>query len=459
MIRELQSDVTIIGGGPGGYVAASHASRLGAKVTLVEKNKLGGTCINRGCIPTKALIDIGETISDSSRLKEYDIQMDSTRLNFSRIMKDANSLAEEVRGQVEGLMEESGVQVLKGVGSVKNHNTVRVSGEDGDETLVHSSNIIVATGSSPLLPPIPGLSNRGVVTSDDIFNHYEKPERILIIGAGAVGLEWGTVYNNMGSEVTIVEMMPEILPNEEEEMTMYLRELLEEEGIRIFTDCRVEEVVPVDDELALNLEGGKMVRGDLVLLAAGRIPNSKGIGLEGLVEMNRGFVVVDEQMRTTVKNIFAVGDVVGKGMLAHVAMHEGTVAGENAAGGNSVINYDAVPRCVYTKPEIAFVGLSEEEAIEKIGDGVKVARYPLRANGRAITMRENKGFIKVVYREKDKEILGAQILAPHASELIEEICLSMNVKATLEDIARTIHAHPTLSEIIWEVSLRGLRQS
>lgn len=439
-------------------MAASRASQLGAKVTLVEKDELGGTCINRGCIPTKALIHVGQAISESRQLEAYNVHLDYASLNFSSIMKEANSTAGDARGQVEAMMEESGVEVLKGVGRIVDKNTVAVSTDEEATPLIDSSNIIIATGSSPLVPPIPGVQNEGVITSDDIFNHYDQPERIVIIGAGAVGLELGVVYNAIGSEVTIVEMMPDILPQEDEELTMYLRDILEEDGIQIFTDSRVNEIVRMDNELTLDIEGGNKVKGDLALLATGRVPNSRGIGLEGLVEMRRGFVIVDDHMRTQTENIFAVGDVVGRGMLAHVALHEGLVAGENAAGGDALLKYDAVPRCVYTAPEISSVGLSEEEARAKIGVGVKTVRCPLRSNGRAMTMRKNKGFIKLVYQEKTREILGAQILAPNASELIGELCLSMNTKAKLEDIASTIHAHPTLSEIIWDASLRGLRR-
>jgi len=359
MSKKIRSDVTIIGGGPGGYMAASRASQLGAKVTLVEKDELGGICINKGCIPTKALIYVGQAISDSRQLEAYNIHLDYTGLNFSSIMKEANSIAGEARGQVEALMEESGVEVLKGVGRIVDKNTVAVSTDGGDAPLIDSSNIIIATGSSSLVPPIPGVHNEGVITSDGIFNHYYQPERIVIIGAGAVGLELGTIYNGIGSEVTIIEMMHDILPQEDEEVTMYLRDILEEEGIQIFTDSRVNEIVRMDNELTLDIEGGMKVKGDLVLLATGRVPNSRGIGLEGLVETCRGFVIVDDKMRTQTENIFAVGDVVGRCMLAHVAIHEGLVAGENAAGGNAAVHYSAVPRCVYSNPELASVGLSE----------------------------------------------------------------------------------------------------
>jgi len=456
MTKKVHTDVTVLGGGPGGYVAAIRASQVGAKVMLVEKNLLGGTCANRGCIPTKALINIGELILNSNRLKAYNIQIDSSRLDFSKIMKDSNSIAEEVRKHIEALLEKNGVEVLKGIGRLVDHRTLEVIDADGDKSVIDSSAIIIATGSSPLIPPIPGADDEMVVTSDDMFDRYERPERLAIVGAGAVGLEWGTIYNSVGSEVIIVEMMPQILPREDEEITRYLKELLEKKGIQIITNSKVNRITRHGDELNLHLEGGANIKGDLVLSAIGRVPNVDGIGLEDLVGIDEGRIVVDDHMRTKTENIFAVGDVVGRWMLAHVAIQEGLVAGENAAGGDAEVKYNAVPRCVYTDPEVAFVGLSEKEASTQREGGVKTAYYPLYANGRAMTMRRIDGVIKIVYDEKYYELLGAQIVAPQASELIGEICLAIQVEATLEDLANTIHAHPTFSEIIREAALKGL---
>ncbi|KON31416.1 hypothetical protein AC482_00845 [miscellaneous Crenarchaeota group-15 archaeon DG-45] len=455
MSGKLHVDVTILGGGPGGYMAANRASQLGAKVALVEKGELGGTCINRGCIPTKALLHVCGGILRARLLEDYGVHVDSTGLDFSGFIRHADSVAQAARAQVEAMMEERDVAVLKGTGSIVDEGTVAVSG--GENVRVESRSIIVATGSSPSIPPIPGVHSEGVITSDDAFRHRERPERALIVGAGALGLEWGTIYRSVGSEVIIIEMMPEVLPQEDEEVAMYLRGFMEEGGIRIITDARVNRIKRQGGELALEIERGEEIRGDLVLLATGRVPNSQGIGLEGLVEMRGGFVVVDDHMRTGTGDIYAVGDVVGKGMLAHVAIHEGLVAGENAAAGNAAMRREAVPRCVYTSPEVACVGLSEDEAREKRGAGVKVVRCPLRMNGRAMTMGSGRGFIKIVYEEEKGRILGAQMLAPHASEIVNELCLGISAGATIEDIALTMHAHPTLSEVIWDAACRGRR--
>jgi len=455
MMKRVHADVTVIGGGPGGYVAAIRASQLEAEVVLVEKDKLGGTCINKGCIPTKALIKTGEAISESKQLKAYDIRVDLSKLDFAKIMKEANSIAAEVCKHVEALMKRNDIMVIKGIGKLVDHRTVEVEGDKGDRKVIESSAIIVATGSSPLIPPIPGLDDRRIFTSDDMFNYYERPERVAVIGAGAVGLEWGSIWNSFGSNVTIIEMMPQILPREDEEMVNYLKEILEEKGISIITGSRVNRITSAKDELTLHLEGEKDVKGDVALVAVGRIPNSKEIGLDGLVDLDNGRIVVDNHMRTKTENIYAIGDVVGRYMLAHVAIQEGLVAGENAVGGDVAVRYEAVPRCVYTDPEAAFLGLSEKEARRQT-ENVETSFYPLRANGRAMTMNKIKGGIKLIYEKKFGELLGAQIIAPQASELIGELCVAMQAQATLEDIANTVHAHPTLSEIIRENALRGL---
>jgi dihydrolipoamide dehydrogenase len=456
MSEKLKADVTILGGGPGGYVAAIRASQVGAKVVLVERDKLGGTCTNKGCVPTKSLINIGRMLSSSNLLKVYGINVDSSTLDFAKIMSKANSIAGEGSKHIEVLMRKNDIKVLKGSGMVVDYETIRVLGDDGDEKIINTSSIIIATGSSPLIPPIPGVKSDKMYTSDDMFNHYERPKKIVIIGAGAVGLEWGNIYNNFGSEVTIIEMMTRILPREDEEITEFLKEILEEKGIHIITGKKVNKITNFNDGIILNLEGNEQIKGDLALLAVGRVPNTKGIGLEKLVDMNNGRIIVDNYMKTKTKNMFAVGDVVGRWMLAHVAIQEGLVAGENAAGGDTTIKYDVIPRCVYTDPEVAFVGLSEKEAVEQRGKGIKTSFYPLRANSKAMSLNKTKGGIKLVYEEKYGELLGAQIVTPMASELIGELCVAIQIQATIDDLGNTIHAHPTISEIIREDAMRGL---
>ena len=459
MMRDRhQYDVAILGGGPGGYVSAIRASQLGAKVAIIEKNKLGGTCTNKGCIPTKALLNIGEIIQNTYKLKQYGIFIDDSKFDFSNIMIEANNISEKISQHVENLMLKNDVEIIKGNGRLLDNKTIEIFNDTGNKIVVESSDIIIATGSSPMTPSIPGVNDEKVMTTDDILEYYEKPNSISIIGAGAIGLEWGTIQNNFGAKVSIIEMMPKILPKEEEEITDYLNNLLIEEDINIYTGTKVNKIQRSNDLISLHLDGGKVIDSDIILLACGRTPNINKIGLEGLVNFYKGRIVVDNHMRTKTKNIYAIGDVVGKWMLAHVAMKEGLVAGENATGGNIMINYNSIPRCVYTNPEVAFVGLSYKEAVEQSHSDVETAYYPIRANGRAMTMQKSKGFIKMIFEKQYGEILGAQIIAPYASEIIEEICLAINLQATLEDLIDTVHAHPTLSEIIREVAMRGAKR-
>jgi len=456
MSLKVNSDVVVLGGGPGGYVAAIRASQLGAKVTLVEKDKLGGTCTNKGCIPTKALINIGELIYNSRQLENYGVHVNLSELSFAKIINESNSIAKEVREGIENLMIKNHVDVLRGTGRLRNNHIVEVIDAEGVKSVIEASSIIVATGSSPLIPPIPGVGDKRIITSDNIWKLQNIPQKIVIIGAGAVGLELGTIFKNFGSEVVIVEMMPQILPKEDGHIAKYLQTLLEEEKIRIILGSKVNKITSAKEGLSLHLENGESIDGDMVLLAVGRVSNSEGIGLETIVEMNRGRILVDDHMRTKTRNIFAIGDVVGKWMLAHVAMDEGLVAGENAAGGDIIVDYNSVPRCVYTDPEVAFVGLCEREALEQKLENVKTAIFPLRFNGRARTMKRTKGAIKLVYDAKNKKLLGAQIVSPQASELMGELCLAMHLGATIEDLANTMHAHPTLSESIREAALKGI---
>jgi dihydrolipoamide dehydrogenase len=454
--ENINTDLTIIGGGFGGYVAGVTASKLGLKVVLVEKKDLGGTCVNRGCIPTKTLLHISKMLYESTKLKEYDIEINISDFNYLKMLKKTNQVASELSNHIENLMEKNNIKVIKGFGKLKNHKTVIVKKSERYDLTINSPKIIIATGSSPFVPPIKGVDQKGIFTTDDIFHHYKKPSNVIIIGAGATGLEFGTIFNNIGSKVTILEMLPNILPKEEVEISDYLKQLLEEQGIKIFSSIKITNIKKIEDELIVQIENGKKIHGDLVLLATGRIPNSKGLGLEELVDFNNGRIIVNNKMKTKTENIFAIGDVVGRWDLAHVAMHEGIVAGENAAGKDNIISYKAIPRCVYTEPQVAFTGLSEREAEDLNIYNVKTIYYPLRAIGRSLTINKEKGFIKIVYEDKYKEILGVQLVAPEASELIEEISLAINVEATLENLATTIHAHPTLSEIIWEGSLKGL---
>ncbi|MEM4246022.1 MAG: dihydrolipoyl dehydrogenase, partial [Candidatus Bathyarchaeia archaeon] len=441
-------------------VAAVRASQLGAKVTLVEKEKLGGVCTNIGCIPTKALLRSAELVEMLKESPKHGITIEKFTVSFAAAMARANGIASTLSEHVNLLMKKHRVDVIYGFASLEDGESLSVKTREGTTIRVRARKIIVASGSSPFRIPIPGSESVGVVVSDDLFKLTSLPRRVVIAGAGAVGLEWAAIFRCFGSEVTVLEMMPQILPSEDEEVARNMTRILEKQGVGIHVSAKASRI---DD----SLEGGKILtfeteeglkkaEGDLILLATGRKPNTAGLGLEKVgVILDRGWIAVDDHMQTNISTIYAVGDVVGRFMLAHVAMQEGLVAAENAMDINTKIDYNIVPRCVYTHPEVASIGLSENEAKKERPD-VESATYLLRANGRALTLDRIDGMAKLVYEKRYGAILGAQIISPEASEMIHEMSVAKRLEATAEDLASLIHAHPTLSEILREVSLRAV---
>ncbi len=447
-------DVVIIGGGPAGYMAANKAAQRRAKVALVEKDLLGGTCINRGCVPTKALTNIGKSLKSTTRLQKIGVTNDVSNLNLHKVMDEARSVSSEMRSQIEEMIQRNGVDVIHGEGHLSGERLVEVKTKDG-VVEISAKSVILATGSSPSTPPIPGVGLDGVYTSDNVYVLKELPSRVTVIGAGAVGLEWASIFHSLGSEVKVIEMLGDILPRESgEEAKIMLRGMMEDSGISILTDTKVGNIEKTDDGLCATLSTGDKVESDIILMAGGRSPNNRGLGIEKYADIERGFIKTDNAMRTRSPWLYAVGDAVGKWMLAHIAMHEGLVAGENASGGEVTMNYAAVPRCVFTAPEIAFVGVDEEEA-NKNGIEACSVLYPMRINCRAMTLGENRGVFKLIYEAKSGIVLGAQMLGPEVSELSGEVSLAIMKKATIEDLRKTIHAHPTLGEAVWEASLRA----
>ncbi len=453
-------DVAIVGGGPGGYVAAIRASQLGGKVALIEKDKLGGVCTNYGCIPTKALLRSVEFVNALKEAHKHGIAINNYTLDFGVAMERANRIAATLSGHVNFLMKKHNVEVIHGIAVFEDKEVINVQTQEATTIKIRAKKIIIATGSSPFKIPIEGADGRNVTVSDDLFKFTSLPKKIIIAGAGAVGLEWATIFKGFGSETTIIEMMPQILPAEDEETARNMKRILEKQGIEILIGSKVVKIeeTPIGQKsLAVETsEGGKKIEGDLILLATGRRPNSKDIGLENAgVVVDRGWIRVNDHMQTNIPTIYAIGDVVGRHMLAHVAMQEGIVAAENAMNIDTIIDYKIVPRCVYTHPEVASVGLSESEAKEE-NDDVETATFLLRANGRAITIDQIDGMIRLIYGKKYGQILGAQIISPEASEMIHELNVALQLEATVEDLASTIHAHPSLSEVIREASLRGV---
>jgi len=448
-------ELIIIGGGPGGYVAAIKAAHLGLKAVLVEKDKLGGVCLNRGCIPTKALISTAELLNHLQRAGEFGIQVKDYSFDFPAIMKRKDLITRRLSSGVEQLMKANQVRVVRGEGQIIEPGKVEITDTAGQKEVIKTKNIIIATGSSVMKLPIPGIDSEGVITSDEALSLSELPSRILIIGGGVVGIEFAGIFKALGVEVTVVEMLPRILLPIDEEIARRLTQILKRKGIEILTDCKVKGIKKNNQNLEVLVstsEGEKKLETEKVLLSAGRVPELGNIDVQRLgIELDKGAIKVDEKMRTNIPGIYAVGDVVGKIMLAHVASREGIVAVENIAGKEVLMDYKVVPNCVFSMPEVASVGLTEEEA-RKENNNLKISKFPFMANGKALGMGETEGMVKIIADADTSELLGLHILGAHASDLIAEGTLALSIEATAEEIINTIHAHPTLAETIAEAA-------
>jgi len=450
-----KADVTIIGGGPGGYVAAIRAAHLGLKVVLIEKDKLGGVCLNRGCIPTKALVSTAEILNYIKRADEFGIKVGEFSLDFNKVMKRKDMITRRLNAGIGQLMKANKIRVIDGEGNILKPGKVEAVNKGGKKEIIESKNIILATGSSVMRIPIPGLELEGVITSDEALTLEKLPGKILIIGGGVVGIEFAGIFNSFGVEVTVVEMLSRILPPVDEEIALRLTLILKRKGIKILTDSKVENIEKINSNLEVTIstpQEKQKLSTEKVLLSAGRIPEWGNIDVDKLgLELDNRAIKVDDKMKTNLPGIYAVGDVVGKIMLAHVASAEGKVAAENIAGVKSVMNYKVVPNCVFSAPEAASVGLNEEEARNKF-DNIKISKFPYMANGKAMGMGETEGTVKAITDSDTNEILGMHILGAHASDLIAEATLGLSLEVTAEEIANTIHAHPTLAEIIAEAT-------
>ena len=448
-------DVLIIGGGPGGYVAAIKAVHLGLKTVLIEKDKLGGVCLNKGCIPTKALVATAETIYHIQRAREFGIHLRGYSLDFAAIMERKDRIVRMVSSNLDQLTKSNKIRVIKGEGQIVEPGEVEVLFEEGQREILHTKNIIIATGSKVMKLPIPGIDSDGVITSDEALSLKELPSRMIIIGGGVVGIEFASIFKALGVEITIVEMLPRILPSIDEEISRRLTQILKRKGIGIITDCKVKDIRKDNQNLGIlvsKLEGGIILEAEKVLLAAGRVPELGNIDVQGLgIKLDKGVIKVDGRMRTNIPGIYAIGDVVGKIMLAHVASREGIVAVENIFGKKVSMDYKAVPNCVFSIPEVASVGLTEEEA-RRGNSNIKVSKFPFRANSKALIMGETEGMVKIIANGDNLKLLGVHILGVHASDLIAEVTLALSMGATAKDIINTIHAHPTLEEMIAETA-------
>jgi dihydrolipoamide dehydrogenase len=455
-------DVVVVGTGPGGYVAAIRCAQLGLSVAAVEDDRPGGVCLNWGCIPTKALLRNAEIVGLFQRAEEFGITVDRWTADYAQAVQRSRRVADRMAKGVEFLFRKNKITLVPGTGTLKARNVVEVKGKDGVQTL-EAKAIILATGSEPKSLPGVTIDEKQVLSSNGAVRSEATPASLIVIGAGAVGMEFADVYGAYGVPVTVLEALPRVLPVEDEEVSALLARVFSRRGMTIRTGVRVQKVSPGKAGLAVEIEAeGKAERleAEQVLMAVGRASRTKGLGLEALgVVSERGLVTVGLTMETSVKGIFAVGDMTGRQMLAHKAMAEGVVAAEAIAGRSPrPVDYDNVPSCTYCRPQVASIGLSEAKA-RMNGREVAVGRFPFTANGKAVALAETEGFLKVVADKRTGEILGVHIVGPEATEIIHEFAVGRTLEATLEEIIHTIHAHPTLSEAALEATLAALGQA
>lgn len=457
-----QYDVVVIGAGPGGYVAAIRAAQLGQKTAIVDKQWLGGVCLNVGCIPSKALLrnaEIAHTLRE--RGKEFGFSFDNLVLDFSVAAKRSRQVSDRLVKGIGFLMKKNNITVHMGSAHITARDTVVVTDKDGKLTELKAGNVIVATGASSAVPGAWKVDGQKVVTYTEAILQEKLPKSVVVIGSGAIGVEFSTVWNSYGVDVTIVEMLPRIVPLEDVEVSSELEKAFKKRGIKILSGHKVEAVETTETgvKVTVSADGNtKVLEAEQALVAIGFRPNSKGLGLEelGVKISERGFIEIDEKMATNIPGIWAIGDVTGKLMLAHVGSAMGIVCAENIAGHETItLDYEMMPRATYCHPQIASFGLTEAQAKER-GYSVKIGRFPFQANGKALGLGDYAGWVKLVVDEKFGEILGAHMIGPEVTELLPELTLAHMMELTPEEIARNVHAHPTISEALMEAAHSAL---
>ncbi len=448
MIRlEDNYQVVVIGGGPAGYVAAIKAAQLGARVAIVEKGAFGGTCLNVGCIPTKTYLKNAEIIEHIREASTRGILIDSSQIkvDMEKVQEFKNSVVRKLTSGVEALLKSNGVDIYQGVGRINKNKDVVVN----DSQIVKADKIILAGGSKASKINIPGIESDKVLTSDDLLAIKEVPETLAVIGGGVIGTEMGQSFAGLGSKVIIIEMMDRIVPPLDHEVSAELTKIIKKKGMTVITSARITEIVDKGDKLEIKIDGKESVIADKALISIGRVPDLEGVG-EMKFETERGKIKVNKYMETSVKGIYAPGDVNGIKMLAHVAFRMGEVAAENAVQGNHrSIRLLSAPSVVYTSPEVAMVGLTEEEARAKYDD-IRIGRFSFAANGRALASSEAHGFVKVIADNRYGEVLGVHIIGPSAAEIITQASLIMEMEITVDEVIKTIYGHPTYSEALFE---------
>ncbi|GIP09043.1 dihydrolipoyl dehydrogenase [Paenibacillus macerans] len=448
--------IVVLGGGPGGYVAAIRAAQLGADVTLVERKALGGTCLNVGCIPTKVLLHTAELYAQLKRDgKELGLEAGDISFNWPQLQKRKDRMIKLNAGGIDALLKKHRIAKVMGSATFTGEHELQVTAADGSKQTRHFDRAIIATGSEPAQIPIPGADLDGVITSDEALSLPEVPGRLCIIGGGVIGCEFASVYSSLGCRVTIVEMLPELIAAMDQDAVSCLKKQFAKEGIQIHTETRVESIEKTGGGLVVSTAssaGSRTIEADKVLISTGRRPVTDGLGLERIgVDADRNGIKVNRRMQTNLAHIYAIGDCTGGVMLAHVASAEGMIAAEAIMGAPADIDFRTIPYCVYTRPELASVGMTEKSARER-GYEVRTGVFPLQVNAKSMIMGETNGLIKVVADAATDEILGLHIAGPRATDLIAEGALAIRLEATLDEIVTTIHAHPTVAESLPEAA-------
>jgi dihydrolipoamide dehydrogenase len=455
----MECDVAVLGGGPGGYTAAIRAAQLGAKTVCIEKEpELGGTCLRVGCIPTKAWVQTAYALKEAEEtFGKLGVSVGQAELDFATANEWKAKVVKQLTGGVAGLFKANGVEWVKGTGSFKDANTIAVEGEED----VTFRNAIIATGSYPMRPPIEGLESKLCVDSTGLLEQTEVPKRLVVLGGGVIGCEFASIFQRFGSEVTVIEMLPTLIPQEDEDATKELAKQFERRGITLHLQKQCTKVEERDGKLAVHFGESETIEADLMLVSVGRGPVVEGIGLEEIgVEFDkRSGINADEHRRTTVSHIYAIGDCAGYWQFAHTAFREGEVAAENAMGHDAIVDNRGVPRPTYTDPEIAGVGLTEAEARAQYGDDVAVGVFPWSANGRALMQNETVGWVKSIHETRYGELLGMVMIGPHVTDLVEAGVVALDAESTVETVADGMAAHPSLSEAVKEAGLVALERA
>jgi dihydrolipoamide dehydrogenase len=444
-------DCLILGAGPGGYVAAIRASQLGLKTAIIEKDALGGTCLNWGCIPTKSLLRTAEIIHLIETSDKFGLSVQNFEIHFEKIIERSRNIAKQLAMGVRGLLKKNNVEVIEGFGVFENANTITVTKKDGSQTKIDGKNIIIATGAKAktLTPP-----HSRIWTSKEALNPPFCPKSLIVLGSGAIGIEFASFFKHMKTNVSVVEMKDRILPLEDFEVSDFALKAFQKQGIQFHLNQIAKEITPHDDHVKICLQNNEILKADAVLVAIGVSGNTTGMGLEKIgIHTENNQIIVDKWCQTSVKNVYAIGDVAGAPWLAHKASHEGIICVEKIAGlSPHPLNKNSIPGCTYSLPQIASIGLTEQEIKDK---KVKIGRFPFKANGKALALGEGEGFIKVIFDAETGELLGAHLCGSDVTELIQGFAIAKTLETTEEELMNTIFPHPTLSEMIHEAVLNA----